>query len=954
MNLKKHYKLYKSGKLWVTAAIATLALTAGMAVTSTTNASADDQQPSETQPVNPGKEKNQNTGENPQSGDQGQNGNDKQGQGNQNDTNTPGEDKGTPVTNTITVTRKINYVTQDQDGKQTSSSSSTQTVTFTRTQTVNKDGQVTDAGTWTAAPANQDTKLEVPAMQVPAQKGYVSQVDGKYTNEIAALALSADDLDKALKQGNTGSITEKDVTVTYIPSTKKQTITPEDDKDKAKVYDNSKKADDPANKQAVWKAVTRKINIVNIQGGDPTVITQTVWYNRTVTVTITTGASGQETPAYTASDWQLADGQQAVWDEYSVPQVRGFTSLIGNKPQIIIPAQNVDVNTPDTPVNVTFYNDADDPVNSDVNLGLQGNWGYLDVQPHVDGHNGTIYVKGWNATNESRKRNYHYIFVLDYGPNADPWGDTRNMPFHEVGRVLVQNEQARPDVKAVHNVWNAGRSGFEVNVPINMAGVNPGDHLAIMMRWTSDPDGNPSTVENNVSVKGSADLYSNLFSIDYGTNVGSLDSMQVAKNKLHVSGWHASNAALGNRSHHFLILWDNNLGHEVQRIEVKDSVARPDVANVYPGLLNAAHSGYSADFSLHGLDLSHSFTVISRYSDSATGEGSNIDYWSEPKNLIGNQSEANQAHLDSVNISQSGNVHVSGWHATNVANSLETHQYLILWDATAGKQVGAMAIDTNARPDVKRALPYFNSDKYGFDGTFTNVQLEAGHHYDLVSRFSTSNDAKGNGDDGVSAYNDYWFNDAIMMSKNQQANHIDSVTKDAQGNLVINGWMAADYSQAYKNAYILLMNNATGREVTRHKIDTLTSRSDVAKAMSGIYNSGQSGISNFTFKLYADQQKALQGNSFYFILRFSDDENGEGHYVQQNVNGQNFNYDDLAVTKDEPAKSSDGKGNQSDKGNQQPQKPSDGKDNQSDKGNQQPQQPTDHQNNSNAGKNAGK
>ena len=51
---------------------------------------------------------------------------------------------------------------------------------------------------------------------------------------------------------------------------------------------------------------------------------------------------------------------------------------------------------------------------------------------------------------------------------------------------------------------------------------------------------------------------------------------------------------------------------------------------------------------------------------------------------------------------------------------------------------------------------------------------------------------------------------------------------------------------------------------------------------------------------------------------------------------QNFNYDDLAVTKDEPAKPSDGKGNQSDKGNQQP------------------QQPTDNQNNSNAGKKAGK
>lgn len=32
MELKKHYKMYKSGKMWVSAAVATLALTAGMAV----------------------------------------------------------------------------------------------------------------------------------------------------------------------------------------------------------------------------------------------------------------------------------------------------------------------------------------------------------------------------------------------------------------------------------------------------------------------------------------------------------------------------------------------------------------------------------------------------------------------------------------------------------------------------------------------------------------------------------------------------------------------------------------------------------------------------------------------------------------------------------------------------------------------------------------------------------
>ena len=47
METKKHYKMYKSGKLWVSAAVATLALTAGMAYGPSANA--DTAQP--TQPT---------------------------------------------------------------------------------------------------------------------------------------------------------------------------------------------------------------------------------------------------------------------------------------------------------------------------------------------------------------------------------------------------------------------------------------------------------------------------------------------------------------------------------------------------------------------------------------------------------------------------------------------------------------------------------------------------------------------------------------------------------------------------------------------------------------------------------------------------------------------------------------------------------------------------------------
>lgn len=921
MNMKKHYKLYKSGKLWVTAAIATLALTTGMAVATTNAAAATGDQP-QSQPQAQGTNNNSSAGTPSSSANSSSSSKTDSSAPASSDPAKPAQpaDTGKKVINTVTVTRTINYVTETQDGKTTTSSSS-QTATFTRTDMVYKDTTKNKPGTWVAASGN--SQLSIPVLHVQAKKGYVIQVDKKFTDEVPALALTADELDKALKNNaHNGTITEKPVTVTYVLATKSQSITPTADNQKTNVYDNSKKADDKANQQAVWKAVTRTIQMVSIQGGAAQTVTQTVWYNRNVKISTTIDAEGKQTQKYEATAWQLAKGQKAVWPEYQIAQITGFHSLVDGKQQIIIPAQDVKSDTADATINVTFDNEANDPVNSDVDLSLHGNWGYLDSQPTVNGSEGTIHVNGWNATNDSRKRNYHYIFILDYGPNANPWGDTRYMPFREVGRVLVQNEISRPDVKAVHNVWNAGRSGFDVNVPINFAGVNPGDKLAVMMRWTSDPAGNPSNIQNDNSEKGSADLFSNLFSIDYGTNVGNLDTMGIENNQLHVSGWHASNSALGNRSHHFLILWDQTLGHEVKRIEVNDSVDRPDVAKVFPGLLNAGKSGYSADFSLQGLDLSHNFIVISRYSDSATGEGSNLDYWSEPKSLLNGMSAANQANLDSVNLGQAGSVHVAGWHATNVANSLESHQYLILWDATAGKQAASMAVDSNSRPDVEKVFPYFTGKdaKYGFDATFANVQLIAGHHYDLVSRFSTSNNAKSNGDDGTSAFTDYWFNNVIVMDRNQQAYHIDNVQKDDQGNLIINGWMAADYSQAYPNAYILLMSNATGREVKRQKVE-LSSRSDVpANGMNWLYNSSQSGISNFNFTLNADQQKLLQQGSFYFILRFSDnDQSGEGQYVQQSTGS--FNYNALAVKKDESAKTDDGKGQQSNQSNHQAQQP---------------------------------
>lgn len=229
MNMKKHYKLYKSGKLWVTAAIATLALTTGMAVT-TTNASANDQpavresstnasdsaSDSTTTPSASGSEHGQ-TSEQPSSGaDHGQQ---------------PAEDKGTQETHTVTVTRQVTFVTTDEKGNKTSTTSS-QTAKFTRTDTVFKDTTKNKPGKWQANAGNKD-QLVIPAESIKVPKDYYAVLNNQVVTEIPALPLTADELDKAVKQG---SIKEKPITINLAPAN--QTITPTNDNKKSLVWDS--------------------------------------------------------------------------------------------------------------------------------------------------------------------------------------------------------------------------------------------------------------------------------------------------------------------------------------------------------------------------------------------------------------------------------------------------------------------------------------------------------------------------------------------------------------------------------------------------------------------------------------------------------------------------------------------------------------------------------------------
>lgn len=482
-------------------------------------------------------------------------------------------------------------------------------------------------------------------------------------------------------------------------------------------------------------------------------------------------------------------------------------------------------------------------------------YGYLDS---AKVNNNNLQVSGWQASNQAAGKDFRYVIAYDNTTKA------------ELGRTQVTNNVSRPDVaKAYPQVSDAQQSGYNTtmqNINWNKVG-SVDDQISIVSRYS-----NASNDEGqNIST------WSQPIQLDKG-NYGSLDNFSINNNQLQVSGWHATNQALG-RNNHVIILYDQTANREISR-KLVNSTYRPDVLNAYQQVINAQNSGFNTTFSLAGVDLNHSLRIIDRYSNQTNGEGSYVDYWFAPKNFVTGDL-TNRGSLDSFNISKAGQITVTGWNATNMAN-VENNHYLILFDQTTNQQVGAVKLTNNvARPDVARVYSGItNAGQSGFSYTFSGVNLVPGHSYSVVSRYSTSN--QGNGNDG--AKTDYWSNSQVL---NQAANYIDSFTTTNTG-FHVSGWMTSDYAISHNNAYVILMQNNS--EVTRAKV-VLTSRPDVANAYSNIYNSAMSGFSA-DFKV---DRSNLNG-VLSLILRFTSSSDGNSNYSDQTAGSYDKNGNKLVPT----------------------------------------------------------
>ncbi len=354
---------------------------------------------------------------------------------------------------------------------------------------------------------------------------------------------------------------------------------------------------------------------------------------------------------------------------------------------------------------------------------------------------------------------------------------------------------------------------------------------------------------------------------DQNDNKGSMDHLTANEKELHTDGWHATSQS-ANYPYSFLIVINQKTGKEYKRYAINRN-QRNDVANAYPNITNAAKSGFSLSIPVTDLMRGNTYKIISRYAQTASGEGSYKDYSFSNTVAVPAVTKQNKASMDSLTANKS-TLQLSGWHASDDTEGRNYH-YLLLMDATTNKEIRRVRVNNVNRKDVQNAYPnIYNSLNSGFNlSTNIDAKLKGKKVY-VISRYSATSNADSN-------YVDYKFGNTVTIPTDQLAvnKNVGSMDQLAlKGNqLVINGWHAASKSEGKGYSYLILMNKDTEKEITRYRINRNT-RNDVQKAYPDIYGAAQSG-----FNLTTNVTAKMKGAHMYVISRYAKNASGEGEYI---------------------------------------------------------------------------
>lgn len=485
------------------------------------------------------------------------------------------------------------------------------------------------------------------------------------------------------------------------------------------------------------------------------------------------------------------------------------------------------------------------------NFSDQNHYGHLDGYSLSENNQGqaVLHVSGWHASNAQFTRPNSWLILFD------------NTIHREISRQRVTNPSSRSDVERVYpQIIGSGHSGFNADfvLPANALG----DSLSLVARFSD----NATNGEGNNS-----DLWLPSFNFEHGNHAW-LDGVRVNNGQIVVSGWNATNLSLG-RQYHYIILLSN--GREVARRLVRNGQSRNDVARAYPQVINAARSGFNTSFAPSQAMLNGNLQILSRWTDDPAGNGNYVDYWFSPIDM-----SSNQGYLDSHNVS-GNSLTVSGWNATNAA-LVDQHHTLILFDNTANREVVRISVNNHLRDDVARAYPSIHTaEQSGFTGTFNNVNLQSGHRYSLISRYSLTNDANNN-------YVDHWFDlftepgNTTVVNNQDEGNygHLDELDHGDASQFIV-GWHASNQARNMRYHYIIILDKTTGQEAARVQITDHNIRNDVARAYPQVANASHSGFDlQLQWYQYPRIINAIRnGNLLQIVSRWTNDPAGNGPSV---------------------------------------------------------------------------
>ncbi|MBB1062618.1 NlpC/P60 family protein [Limosilactobacillus fastidiosus] len=275
-------------------------------------------------------------------------------------------------------------------------------------------------------------------------------------------------------------------------------------------------------------------------------------------------------------------------------------------------------------------NYADYWFNSNVLTPYNNRAGYLD-QASVNGSDDTVTFSGWHADDAAQILPNHFLILFDQTAN------------HEVARKIIKNT-ASADV-ASHgygNISNAGNSRFNATFKITPA--MAGHRLVLVSRYSDSSDIN--------NYGNYADYWFNNNVVDLNHNNAWLDNFSQNGSTVNVAGWHVDDMSLP-YSHHFIILYDLTTNREVGRQEVAGNPS-DDLLHQYGNVLGVNKTRFNVNFNVG--NNHDAFQVISRYSNSATGEGQYSQNWINNRYLNAYQNPGWMYQISYTQIQPSGPV----------------------------------------------------------------------------------------------------------------------------------------------------------------------------------------------------------------------------------------------------------------------------------------------------------